>query len=143
MYHGLPQYQINKLQSIQNTAARIINKLHKHDHITETLKTLHWLPVKSRIIFKIALLTYKTMNNLAPSYLKDLLNVYRPTRTLRSSSQSLLKKTIIYTNTGRRSFKYSAPEIWNSLPLNIRQSETITSFRKKLKTYLFSIAYNA
>ena len=85
----------------------------------------------------------ENMDQQKLSYLKNLLNIYRPTRTLRSLSQSLLKKTVIYTSTGRRSFKNSGPEIWKSLPLNIRKSETFTSFGKKLKTYLFSIAYNA
>ena len=142
LYYGLPKYQIKKLQLIQNTAARLIKKLNKHDHITSTLKSLHWLPIQSRIIYKIALLTYKTLNNLAPTYLQDLLDDYSSVRTLRSSSKLLLKKPRTKTNTGIRSFQYSAPEIWNSLPLSARQSESVVIFRKRLKTHLFSLAYD-
>ena len=43
----------------------------KHDHVTPLLKELHWLPVEQRIIFKILLLTFKALNNLCPSYIRD------------------------------------------------------------------------
>ena len=69
--HGLPRYEINKLQSVQNSAARVIACLRKFDHISDTLKELHWLPVEQRIIFKINLVCFKILNNLAPDYLVD------------------------------------------------------------------------
>ena len=81
--HGPPKYEINKLQSVQNAAARAIACLSKFDHISEEL---HWLPVEPRIIFKINLICFKTLNNLAPDCLVDLIHVYEPARYLRSSS---------------------------------------------------------
>ena len=86
LLHGLPKYEINKLQSVQNAAARVIACLSKFDHISDTLKELHWLPVEQRIIFKINLICFKILNNLAPDYLVDLIHVYEPARYLRSSS---------------------------------------------------------
>ena len=83
---GLPKYEINKLQSVQNAAARVIACLSKFDHISDTLKELHWLPVEQRIIFKINLICFKILNNLAPDYLVDLIHVYESSRYLRSSS---------------------------------------------------------
>ena len=70
---GSPEYQIDKLQRIQNMACRVIFTLRKHDHITQHLKLLHWLKIKERITYKIALLIHKCKNNQAPVYLQELL----------------------------------------------------------------------
>ena len=78
-----------KLQYIQNAAARIIAGLKKRDHITETLRDLHWLPVEERIVFKINLITFKTLNGSGPRYLEDILKFYHQSRTLRSSRDHL------------------------------------------------------
>ena len=59
LLHGLPKYEINKLQSVQNAAARVIACLRKFDHISDSLKELHWPPVEQRIIFKINLICFK------------------------------------------------------------------------------------
>ena len=78
LLHGLPKYEINKLQSVQNAAVRVIACLSKFDHVSDTLKELHWLPVEQRVIFKINLICFKILNNLAPDYLVDLIHVYEP-----------------------------------------------------------------
>ena len=86
LLHGLPKYEINKLQSVQNAAARVIACLSKFNNISDTLKELHWLPVEKRIIFKINLICFKILDNLAPDYFVDLIDVYEPARYLRSPS---------------------------------------------------------
>ena len=60
---------IDRLQNVQNSAARLIARRRKFDHITPVMKELHWLPVNQRIIYKIGLLLiiYKALNGLAPS----------------------------------------------------------------------------
>ncbi len=63
---------INKLQLVQNAAARVLTRTRKYDHISPVLSTLHWLPTKHRIDFKILLMTYKALNGLAPQYLSEL-----------------------------------------------------------------------
>jgi hypothetical protein len=75
---GLPDTQIKRLQKVQNTAARILTRTRKYDHITHVLKSLHWLPVAKRIEFKINFITYKCLNNQAPEYLSELISVYNP-----------------------------------------------------------------
>ena len=70
---GAQKRDIAKLQSVQNAAARIIAGLKKRDHITKTLRDLHWLPVEERIVFKINLITFKTLNGSGPRYLEDIL----------------------------------------------------------------------
>jgi len=73
LFYGLPNCDIKKLQSVQNAAARLFGGLRKFDHITPVLKNdLHWLPIKSRIDYKIALLVFKSLHNLAPSYLAEM-----------------------------------------------------------------------
>ena len=140
---GLPQHRLQRLQYIQNCAARILTGTKKKDHITPILKDLHWLPVLERINFKILLLTFKTVNDLAPSYLKDILVNYKPTRNLRSSNKNLL--TIPKYNLksyGYRAFSVSAPLLWNSLPDDIRCVTSLTSFKSKVKTFLFKRSYS-
>ena len=135
---GIADYHINRLQSIQNTAARILTKTGKYDHITPVLEGLHWLPLKQRIIFKIVTLTYRCLHGLAPSYLAELLVPYTPERSLRSSDSYQLKVPRSKTKSfGDRAFKHAAPILWNHLPLPIRKSKTYTSFKSNLKSYLF------
>ena len=75
---GLRQDQVQKLQYVQNSAARLLTGSRKHDHITPVLRDLHWLYVHERIRFKILLMTFECQNQLAPSYLSDLLIHSRP-----------------------------------------------------------------
>ena len=85
--YGSPNTVLNKLQYVQNSAARLLTSTRRYEHITPVLRNLHWLPVKHRINFKILLITFKALNNLAPSYLSDLLPLHAPTRCLRSAGK--------------------------------------------------------
>ena len=134
--YGLPKSRLDKLQRIQNVAARLVKGVRKQDHITPTLKALHCLPVEKQIIFKILLMTYKALNGLAPSYLTTLITSYHPTRKLRSSSRSTLQVPRVKTST------YAAPKLWNSLPNHIKSKHTLTSCNSSLKTFLFKLAYS-
>ena len=87
---GLSNFLIQRSQYVLNSAARVIVRSRKFDHIAPLLIELHWLPVEQRIIFKISLFTFKVINSLAPSYLSKLLEAYVLTCMLRSSSQLLL-----------------------------------------------------
>jgi len=80
---GIPKNVLKRLQSVQNAAARVVTLPCKREHVTPILGKLHWLPVEERVIFKILLLTYKALNNLAPSYIFELVNQYVPSRNLR------------------------------------------------------------
>ena len=75
--YGLPLRVIDRLQYLQNSAARMISSTKKFDHITPVLKNFHWLPVLYRIQYKILLLTYKALNGLAPTYISDMLHLTR------------------------------------------------------------------
>ena len=82
--HGLPCYLIERLQKVQNAAARVVTLTRKREHIAPVLCNLHWLPIKQRITYKLLLLTYKALNGLAPEHISDLINIYVPRRNRRS-----------------------------------------------------------
>lgn len=144
LLYGLPHYQLNKLQRVQNAAACLISNTPRYHHITPVLFDLHWLRVESRILYKILLITFKAIHHLAPVYIIDMIVVKKTSSyQLRSSAGLLLQvpsgkslKTL-----GDRAFTYSAPKLWNSLPSNIRSTQSLNEFKKLLKTFLFVNSY--
>lgn len=138
LYYGLPQTSLRRLQLVQNTLARaVVPFVKRSDHISPVLHRLHWLPINQRIHYKICSLTYKTLQDRSPSYLFELLTPHVPSRSLRSSNQHLLSTPLLRSSAGRRSFSFAAPTLWNSLPLDVRLSTSLSSFRSRLKTFLY------
>ena len=141
---GVPECHLHKLQRVQNAAARLIFQESRFCHITPLLKSLHWLPVKYRIVFKIILITFKAIHGLAPAYISELISV-RDTRRydFRSNDGLLLApcrgKTL--TTLGDRSFHAAAPKLWNDLPGSIRNTQSLNKFKKAIKTFLFAKAF--
>ncbi|WP_419615719.1 reverse transcriptase family protein [Thiolapillus sp.] len=137
---GAPNSVIQPLQKVQNFAARLILMAPRHHHSTPLLKKLHWLPISERIKYKVACMCFHAINGSGPTYLSELLHIYTPSRTLRSSSDSRMLKIQQYKRKthGFRTFTYFGPYVWNSLPQDIRQCSTLTSFKANLKTFLFS-----
>ena len=134
--YNLPNKQIDRLQRIQNQAARILKRIPRRNHIA-VLRELHWLRIHDRIIFKILLLTRKAVNNTAPEYLIRL-NVKSTTiRTRASFDPWLLCVPPISKPCANsffaRSFVYAAPKLWNALDLDIR----LFPFKKRVKTHLY------
>ena len=143
LLYGLPTSQIGRLQRVQNTCARLICSRPRSSRITPLLRDLHWLPIRQRISFKILLIVYKALIGQAPSYIAELLPLksYKHTHNLRSAKDTLLLqiptcKTKI--TLGDRAFACAAPKLWNNLPLEIRTSPTVETFKTRLKTYLFN-----
>jgi len=141
---GLPDILTNRLQSVQNATAKMINGKGKYDHNTPELMKLHWLPVKERILFKVLLTTFKCIHKLAPIYLCDFIKVHTPTQSLWSADLFLLDIPRIEQVTyGGRAFSYAAPLQWNKLPLDIRSCQSLETFKRLLKTHLFHTAYDS
>ena len=135
---GSPKYLVSMLQGVQNSAVRLLFRAPKYLHVSHLLKETHWLPVHSRIEYKVMLLTYKALNGAGPSYLRNLLTFYEPTRTLRSQNACMLiKPKILCESFGGRTFSRGGPKLWNSLPLELKNTPNIDNFKKGLKTYLF------
>ena len=140
--YGLPEYQINKLQKVQNCCARLVFNASYYSSASELLKRLHWLPIKFRIIYKVCLIVHKTLKYKEPVYLAEMLIPYDSGRRLRSSNKNLLKVPMVKTNNGKRMFQYCGPYEWNKLPQNIRDCESTETFKKLLKTHFFKQAFN-
>jgi len=86
LLYGMTDCNVNKLQRVQNSLARLVTNLNSRCHITPVLLELHWLPVNARIDYKVALLTYKALTTGRPTYLSELLELYKPARQLRSGT---------------------------------------------------------
>ena len=115
----------------------------KWDSARECLTSLHWLPIRKHIKFKVCVLTYKLLHDQGPMYLCELLHYKSIDKRLRSPTDPLLlvipqtkHKTFI-----DRSFSVLSPKTWNSLPHHIRQSENLFMFKWTLKTYLYHEAF--
>ena len=143
LLNNLPANSIHPLQRLQNQAAKLVLLKQWDDSSTESLKTLHWLPVKFRIIFKILCLAFKAIHKQSPTYLQNMFQIKQQSRyNLRSNQQIMYN--IPHSNCvtlGDRSFAVSAPKMWNSLPQNLRECTNFKLFKKKLKTHLFSQAF--
>lgn len=140
LFIGLPAVVIKRLQRIQNMAAKLVLGKGKCDSATQCLKDLHWLPVRLRVEYKIAVTVFKCLHGQAPNYLSDMLQ--RPTR--RSNTRAAADQYLLAVPTTKRktfadrSFSVAGPKLWNTLPENLRSLPTLDTFKKNLKTYLFS-----
>ena len=132
---GLPDILISKLQRIQNHAAKVVAKKNKHDHVTPILQALHWLPVESRIEYKVLLITHKCLQGKAPEYLSSRLHKYKPGRS--GDMHLLVQPRSSQKSYGDRAFSVMAPRLWNKLPLGLRMCDSLDTFKKDLKTFLF------
>ena len=134
LYFGIAERLLNQIQLIQNAAAKVVTKKHKYDHLGDDLKDLHWLQIKKRVTFKIALLAYKSVNGLAPDYLKDMFQYAHHGHTLKLIIPQFM------SSSSRRSFSYIGPKIFNNLPTTLTSSETVDIFKRNLKTFLFQLS---
>ena len=143
LLYGINKAFIKKLQRVQNTAARLVTMTKKSEHITPVLAHLHWLPVEFRIQYKLLLYVHKSLNGLSPVYLKELIKLYAPSRSLRSESALQLEVPRTRTKTyGERRFDKAAAVLWNNIPDCLRKADSILTFKKSLKTHLFIHAYD-
>ena len=142
---GAPKYLHDRLQSVLNAAARLVCNRRKYDHVTPLLRdVLHWLPVPSRIEYKLALLVYKSLHGASPDYLSAY--CLSPSssgagRLLRSGARGDLYVRRTKLRFGDRAFSTAGPSCWNRLPPEIRLSDSVDIFKSRLKTYLFTEAY--
>ena len=149
LFRSLSKFNLHKLQCIQNSAARIVSNTCRYTSITPVLKKLHWLPVEQRIVFKTVTLVYKYLHTGFPRYFSPHLSSYSSSYSTRRSQSggnflvipkfcpSVHKSVKQFGN----SFAFDAPTVWNTLPDVICASPSLASFRKQLKTYLYTKAY--
>jgi len=122
--YGVADGLMQRLQAVQNAAARLVTGTRRCDHITPVLRQLHWLPVRQRVNFKLAVLVFKALHGLAPCYLVDDCQLVTDAgrRRLHSSDAATCVLQCTSTRFGDRAFEVSGPSVWNSLPTELRQS---------------------
>ena len=141
LINNIAKQDLSKLQRVQNCRARLVLRAPRFSPSLPLLKQLHWLPVNYRIKFKLSTLTYRALAIHQPPYLASLLHFSNVPRQLRSSTSQQLSIPRTKLNLGKRAFSVAAPIIWNELPTTLKYCESLASFRKNLKTYLFKIAF--
>jgi len=112
------------------------------EHITPTLRQLHWLPVRRRVEFKMASLVYQVLSSKVPGYLADDIHLASESsaRSLRSCLERKCSVTCVHSRFGDRCFAAAGPRIWNNLPASLRDKEvSCTEFRRQLKTFMFQM----
>jgi len=139
--YGISQSNLDKLQRLQNVLAWVTAQAPWSVSATNLRRDLHWLPIRHRVIYKLSVLTYKALHTGQPYYLADLIDLYRPSRCLRYSNCHLLAVPSCAKSFASRAFCVSSPNNWNSLPLHIRSSDSLASFKSRLISHLFSSAY--
>lgn len=141
----LPAKLTSKLQRVQNRAACIILRPKRNDnqilHATPMLKELSWLPVTLRVVFKICCLVFKCLAGCAPQYLCELLVVKTRHTRLRQPQSRELSIPPTVRRIGSSSFSVVGPTLWNQLPPELRQVNTLLTFRRHLKTHLWRSYY--
>ena len=141
LYVSLPNQEIKKLQRLMNGAVRFIYNLSRKQQIsiTEYIKKCHFLPVDLRIKFKICCLVFKCLQDEAPNYLTSLLTKKKSLQSLRiHQDKTLLQEQPQHTeNYKNRRFAIVAPRLWNELPRDTRESDSLPIFKSKLKTFFF------
>jgi len=137
---------LTKLQTAQNAAACVVTGTRKFDHVTPVLRQLHWLPVRQQITFRLAIITFKCLHGLAPSYLAD---VCTPVSSivgrwqLRSANSGALVVPRTRTTIGRRDFAVAGPATWNSLRIDLRTSSLSRDTFAKKNSKLIYLAASA
>jgi hypothetical protein len=142
---GLPSSTLQPLTSVLHSAARLVKNLGPRDHITPTLRLLHWLPIRARITFKICLIMFNINSGSAPSYMSSLVTpcvAIQSRQGLRSASKGDFAPNRTFLKFGNRSFVAAGPAEWNSLPETLRKTSSTAHFKTKLKTFLFSLYYD-
>lgn len=141
----LPYTTLRPLQRVINAAARLVYGLRPRDHVSAALIELRWLPIEARIKYKLCLLVHSALNDNAPAYITSLLQPIAGLQSrqmvTRSASNDELSVPRTKLKFGERAFKVAAPKAWNSLPIDIRSTDSRNLFKKKLKTFLLSNSF--
>ncbi len=137
---GVSQSSLNRLQLVQNAAARLLTNTRKHEHIAPIVYSLHWLTVSFRVDLKILLFVFKALNGLAPLYVTEMLAFRQSNRVLRSTNQLLLEvPSSRYKHWGDLAFPVTGPRLWNKLPPDMLTITDLGVFKTTLKTNLLNV----
>lgn len=142
LFISLPKKSLNRLQKILNRACRFVFQLPPHSPTSSFLHALSWLPIRSLIYHQTVVLVYKCLHLQAPSYLSSLLSSCPHAHTTRHSSFLAEPRAFNESAIAKRSFAFSAPRLYNRLPLSVRSCSSLSSFSAASKAHILSISYD-
>jgi len=142
LLQGTSDANLDRLQRVQDVLARVVAQAPWSVSSTDLCRDFHWLPIRQRIVYKQCLMTYKAVHIGQPNYLNELIQPYQPVRTLRSSTSALLVIPFVRSDFVRSdAFSVSAPTLWNNLPQDVRLCANQATFKSRLKSHLFCLAF--
>ena len=141
LLHGIVDTDLTKLQPVQNWLVSTVTKSPPLTCSVLLLLSLHWLPVKLRKVFEISLLTYKTLHEKQPVFLRSMLAQPLPYQSLLLNKRITLRVTRVKTNVGARAFYSCTSSLWNNLLPSVRSVTSVATFRKRLQTHLFDLVF--
>ena len=141
LLYGITDINRTRFQHVQNRLAHLVTTSPPFTPSVPLFCSPHWLPVRFRILFKINLLTHKTLREKQLVYLHSMLATSLPSRSLRSNNDNSLSVPRVMTNTGTKAFHSCAPYLWSNLPLSVRSAILVATFKKHLKTHPFDLAF--
>ena len=141
MFGTTPEYNLSRIQAVQNFAARIVSNSRKYDHISPILKDLKWLPVRQQLYYRHAIMAFKCMSGCEPASLFSKY-IQRATITKRTMRNSQMLNIPLYkTATGQRTFYFRTVKLWNSLDSSLKLKPTLQHFKRCLKRSLASNSF--
>ena len=137
----IQKFEYQRLQNVIHASARLACGASRFSHITPILRELKWLPIQARIDYRLCVSVHKCRRGLAPPYLVDELTFASSApgrlRLRSSSSAALCVPSVKRPSLGKgRAFRATAVKVWNSLPPDLASDECLSSFKRRLKSFL-------
>ena len=128
---------LDKLQKLQNRAARIVTNSSYDASSLPLIQSLEWLTIKEMIAFETATTVYKSFHGLAPDYMQPMFTKFSEngSRSLRNTDTDL-RIPHLATSNGQRSFSYRGVKVWNKLNTKIKNASSLATFQNLLKQSL-------
>ena len=141
IYGNSSKQNLSSIQRLQNRAARAVTgDFDYSSSVSGIIKDLGWMNLNQRFSYFLSILVFKCLNNLAPNYLSSSLHYVSENQSYHTRAATYRHLSIPMPNLSifKHSFKYSGPTLWNSLPSHIIESDSLYTFKKRVKHYLTS-----
>mgnify|MGYP002716484922 CR=1 FL=1 len=140
VYIDLTEVQSKRIQRIQNACVRFVHNARRYDHLTDYYRQLRWAKMHARRQLHVLMLLWKIIKYKQPTYLYDRFKFLSESHTFntRSKERSTLVIHPHKSDFLAKSFTLTASRAWNSIPCDIKNSPSLTIFKRKLKEYLSS-----
>ena len=137
VWGGCEGYLLKSLQVLQNKAGRQVTRLNRYTPVTRILSQCNWLSIRQLIFYQSALVVYRVVKSGVPVYLSKQLRSDHPLDT-RLGRSGTIRLTGRWGDVVENSFLRRAAHSYNQIPIDIRNSNTLTTFKRKLKTWVKS-----